>query len=161
MNTYTVLSQCPFHLGADVIINRKKEDVATVLAQHPVDIAMDCVAGENLGACLQVLAHGARWIVIATLGGTESELNMTDFFKRGVKLIGSTLRSRSMEMKAHVLSDLEKIIWPMFSSGEIKVIIHKTLSMIRAEEAHAILQNQENVGKVVLTVNQNSEMVDQ
>ena len=54
----------------------------------------DCVAGKNLGPCLQTMARGGRWIVIATLGGTQSELNMLDFFKRGVKLIGSTLRSR-------------------------------------------------------------------
>ncbi len=52
-------------LGADVVINRKNESIASVLAQHPVDVAMDCVAGKDLGACLQTMAHGGRWIVIA------------------------------------------------------------------------------------------------
>ena len=71
-------------LGADVIINRKQENIAEVLAQHPVDIAMDCVAGPGLGACLETMARGGRWIIIATLGSATSELNMLDFFKRGV-----------------------------------------------------------------------------
>ena len=94
-------------LGADVVINRKKENIAEVLAKHPVDVAMDCVAGPGLGACLETMARGGRWIVIATLGGITSELNMLDFFKRGVKLIGSTLRSRTSEMKADILAGLQ------------------------------------------------------
>ena len=139
-------------LGAAVVINRKKEDIAAVMKQHPVDVAMDCVAGKNLGPCLETMARGGRWIVIATLGGAVSDLNMTDFFKRGVKLIGSTLRSRTSEMKAEILAGLEKQLWPAFSSGKIKVLIHKTLPITEAEAAQAILQRQENLGKVVLTV---------
>ena len=141
-------------LGADVVINRKKENIAEVLAQHPVDVAMDCVAGPNLGPCLETMARGGRWIIIATLGGVTSELNMLDFFKRGVKLIGSTLRSRTSKMKAEILAGLEKQLWKSFSSGDIKVIIHKALPIEQAAEAHAILQNNENTGKVVLTVKQ-------
>jgi NADPH2:quinone reductase len=137
-------------LGADVVINRKKENIAEALAKHPVDVAMDCVAGKNLGPCLETMARGGRWIVIATLGGPVCELNMLDFFKRGVKLIGSTLRSRSSEMKAEILSGLETELWDKFSSGKIKVLIHKTLPMTMAEDAHAILQKNENLGKVVL-----------
>lgn len=139
-------------LGADVIINRRKENIAAALAKHPADVAMDCVAGADLGPCLETMARGGRWIVIATLGGAKSELNMTDFFKRGVKLIGSTLRSRPSAMKADILAGLEKQLWPSFSSGRIKVMIHKTLPVTQAEAAHAILQGQENLGKVVLTI---------
>ncbi len=140
-------------LGADVIINRKVQEIASVLAKHPVDIAMDCVAGSQLGPCLKTMARGGRWIVIASLGGTQGEIDMGDFFRRGIKLIGSTLRSRSSEMKAEILAGLEKQLWPSFSSGKIKVLIHRTLPITSAEEAHSILQHQENLGKVVLTIN--------
>ncbi len=139
-------------LGADVVINRKKQNIAEALAEHPVDVAMDCVAGPNLGPCLETMARGGRWIIIATLGAAVSELNMLDFFKRGVKLIGSTLRSRSSDMKAEILKGLEERLWPAFSSGEIKVLIHETLPMTEAARAHAILERQENLGKVVLTL---------
>jgi len=139
-------------LGADVVINRRKQDIAAALKGHPPDVAMDCVAGKDLGPCLQAMAPGGRWIVIATLGGTASELNMRDFFKRGVRLIGSTLRSRSSQVKAEILAGLERELWPALASGRIKVLIHKTLPITDAEAAHAILQRQENLGKVVLTV---------
>jgi NADPH2:quinone reductase len=140
------------NLGADVIINRKQQNIAEELAKHPVDVAMDCVAGPNLGPCLATMARGGRWIVIATLGSASSELNMNDFFKRGVKLIGSTLRSRSSEMKAEILQKLESALWAPLASGEIKVLIHATLPITEAEAAHAILERQENLGKVVLLI---------
>ncbi len=140
------------HLGADIVINHRKEDVASVLAQHPVDVAMDCVAGSKLGPCLATMARGGRWIVIATMGGPMADINMNDFFRRGVKLIGSTLRSRPSAVKAQILAGLESSLWPAFASGTIKVVIHKTVPITEAEAAHAILQRQENIGKVVLIV---------
>lgn len=137
-------------LGADVVINRKTENIADVLAAHPVDVAMDCVAGPQLGACLKTLARGGRWIVIATLGGAHGELDMLDFFKRGVKLIGSTLRSRTSALKAEILAGLEKQLWGAFSSGEIKVRIHRVLPITEAAAAQALMQGNENLGKIVL-----------
>ncbi|MCG6189709.1 NAD(P)H-quinone oxidoreductase [Maribellus maritimus] len=139
-------------LGADVVINRRNESIPDVLSKYSVDVALDCVAGPELGPCLEKMAYGGRWIVIATLGGSICELNMLNFFKRGVKLIGSTLRNRTLEMKAEVLGGLERQLWPAFSSGKIKVLIYKTLPITQVEEAHAILQNNENTGKVVVLI---------
>ena len=139
-------------LGADIVVNRKTDDIALVMDKYPVDIAMDCVAGAGLGRYLEKMARGGRWIVIATLGGTRTEIDMNIFFKRGIKLIGSTLRNRTAEMKAQILACLEKRLWSKFSSGAIKPVIYKTLPITQAEDAHAILQKNENLGKVVLTI---------
>ncbi len=138
-------------LGADVVIDRRREEIATVLARHPVDIALDCVAGPHLGPCLKTMAPGGRWIVIATLGGTQSDLDMRDFFRRGVTLIGSTLRSRSSAMKVEILARLETELWPAFVSGAIKLKIHATVPMPCAATAHDMLQASQNLGKVILT----------
>lgn len=139
-------------LGADVVVNRTVDDLRAAMDQHPVDIALDCISGPALGQCIEKMAIGGRWIVIATLGGALTEVNMDTFFRRGLKLIGSTLRSRSSEMKADILAALEKTLWPSFSSGAIKPVIYKTLPITEADQAHAILQRRENIGKVVLTV---------
>ncbi len=139
-------------LGADIVVNRTTEDLAAAMEQHPVDIAMDCIAGPELGRCVEKMALGGRWIVIATLGGTQTELDARVFFRRGLRLIGSTLRSRTPQMKAEILAGLEKSLWEAFSDGSIKPVVHATLPIARAEEAHAILENRENLGKVVLTV---------
>ena len=139
-------------LGADVVINHHEQDAVEVLAKYPVNVALDCVAGPQLGKSLMTMARGGRWIIIATLGGPVTEINVNDFFRRGVKLIGSTLRSRSTEMKAEVLGALEENIWPALAAGDIRIKIHAVLPVTEAEAAHAILQRRENLGKVVLRV---------
>jgi len=143
-------------LGADVVIHRTVDDLGAAMEEHAVDIALDCISGPALGQCIERMAIGGRWIVIATLGGALTEINMNTFFRRGIKLIGSTLRSRSSEMKTEILAGLERTLWPSFSSGAIKPVIYKTLPITEAEEAHAILQRRENIGKVVLTVKRNA-----
>ena len=140
-------------LGADIVVNRRTEDLGAVMDKHLVDIAMDCVAGPGLGANVVKMAPGGRWIVIATLGGPKTEIDMGLFFRRGLKLIGSTLRSRSPEMKVHILSGVESLLWGNFSNGQLRPIVHQALPMrTHAEEAHAILQSDSNIGKVVLTL---------
>jgi NADPH2:quinone reductase len=139
-------------LGADVIVNRKTEDPGAVMDRHPVDIALDCVCGPALGRYIKKMAVGGRWVIVATLGGPKTELDVNAFFRRGIRLIGSTLRSRTPEMKAEILAGLETRLWSKLASGEIRVVIHKTLPITQAEDAHAILERRENIGKVVLTV---------
>lgn len=139
-------------LGADVVINRTVDDLGAAMEKHPVDIALDCISGPGLGRHIEKMAIGGRWIVIATLGGARTEINMDTFFRRGLKLIGSTLRSRSSEMKANILAGLERTLWESFSSGTLKPVIYKTLPITEADRAHAILQRRENIGKVVLMV---------
>ena len=145
------------HLGADVVVNTKKEDITELLkaeleAGHPVDVAIDCLGGEIMGKCLHFLAHGARWIMIATLAGDLTQIDMRNIYVRNVRIIGSTLRSRKPEVKAQILANLVKDIWPKVSNGSVKPTIYKILPITEAEEAHAILYCGENVGKVVLKV---------
>ena len=145
------------HLGADVVVNSKKEDITKVLkaemeAGHPVDVAIDCLGGDIMGKCLHYLAHGARWIMIATLAGDMTQIDMRNIYVRNVRIIGSTLRSRKPEVKAQILASLVKDIWPKVSDGSIKPTIYKILPITEAEKAHAILYRGENVGKVVLKV---------
>ena len=144
-------------LGADIIVNTKKEDIVEVLKTqleegHPVDVAIDCVGGEIVGKCVHYLKHGARWIMIAALSGFHTEIDLKNIYVRNVRLIGSTLRSRAPEVKAQILSELVKDIWPKVESGEIKPTIHAVLPIQEAEAAHDILYKGQNIGKVVLTV---------
>ena len=144
-------------LGADIIVNTNKQDIAEVLrgeleAGRPVDIAIDCLGGSFMGGCLNYLAHGARWIMIAALAGTKTEIDLKNIYVRNVRIIGSTLRSRTPEFKAQLLAKLVSDVWPKVEAGYMKPSIYKILPITEAEAAHAILQRGENVGKVVLVV---------
>ena len=146
------------HLKADRVVVTTKEDIAEVLKEelengHPVDVAIDCLGGEIMGKCIHYLKHGARWIMIAALAGMKTEIDLKNIYVRNVRIIGSTLRSRTPEMKAQILADLVRKVWPKVESGEVKPTIYKVLPITEAEAAQDILYRGENVGKVVLTVN--------
>ena len=145
------------HLNADVVVNTDEMDIVEVLkAQlaegHSVDVAIDCLGGEVMGKCLPYLTHGARWIMIAALAGVKTEIDLKNIYVRNVRIIGSTLRSRTPQMKAQILAELVEKVWPKVETGEVKPTIYKVLPITEAEAAHDILYRGENVGKVVLTV---------
>lgn len=144
-------------LGADVIINSTTQDVAEILKQEeangtPVNVSMDCLCGETLGKSLPFMARGGYWIVISTLAGIETNIQLRPLLTKGLHLVGSMLRNRTPEFKAYILSELVKNVWPKIECGAIKPSIYKVLPMEQAEEAHAILERSENIGKVVLTI---------
>jgi len=145
------------HLCADVVVNTTKEDIAEVLKKelaegHGVDVAIDCLGGEVMGKCIHFLTHGARWIMIAALAGQKTEIDLKNIYVRNLRIIGSTLRSRTPQVKAEILAELVENVWPKVESGEVKPTIYKILPITEAEEAHDILYRGENVGKVVLQV---------
>lgn len=145
------------HLGADLVVATNKENIADVLrreleAGHPVDVAIDCLGGKDMGACLPYMQRGGRWIMIATLAGQLTEIDLKNIYVRNIRIIGSTLRSRTPEVKASILAALVRDVWPKVSAGEVRPTIYRVLPITEAEAAHDILYRGENTGKVVLTV---------
>lgn len=145
------------HLNADRVVVTSKEDISLVLKEelesgHSVDVAIDCLGGEIMGKCIHYLTHGARWIMIAALAGTKTEIDLKNIYVRNVRIIGSTLRSRTPEVKAQILAGIVRDVYPKIESGEVKPTIYKVLPITEAEAAHDILYRGENIGKVVLTI---------
>ena len=144
-------------LGADLIINSSRESVEDILRAEeergtPVKVSMDCLCGETLGKSLPYMAEGGYWVVISTLAGTETNIQLRPLLTKGLHLVGSMLRKRTPQFKAALLATLVREVWPKIESGEIKPSIYKVLPIEKAAEAHAILERGENIGKVVLTV---------
>ena len=145
------------YLNADVVIETTSCDLSEELKKleengTPIDIAIDCLGGDILGRCLKYVARGCRWIQIATLAGDLSTVDFRNIFVKNIKIIGSTLRSKTPEEKGQLLKELVLKLWPKFSSGEIAPEIYKTLPIEQADEAQQILYRGEIIGKVVLTV---------
>ncbi len=145
------------HLNADLVVNTSKDDISEVLkkeleAGRSVDVAIDCLGGEIMGKCIHYLTHGARWIMIAALAGQKTEIDLKNIYVRNVRIIGSTLRSRTPQVKAQILAELVEKVWSKVESGEVKPTIYEILPITEAEAAHELLYKGKNVGKVVLKV---------
>ena len=139
-------------IGADVVINRKTQDVAECLKNEKIDVALDCAGGALLGQSLDAMNPGGRWILVATLGGETTELPLRVLLKKHIRLMGSTLRSRSDAEKCDILRELAETIWPKITDGSIKPVINAVFDLEQAADAHAVLAAQKNIGKVILKV---------
>jgi NADPH2:quinone reductase len=145
------------HLKADIVVDASRENIADVLKQeaangHPLNLAIDCLGSEKVGECFPHVAYGCRWIMIATLAGDLSTVNLRTMFMKNIRLIGSTLRSKPPETKAKILADLVRDVWPKIEAGEVRPTIFKLLPIDGANAAHALLRDNVSAGKVVLTV---------
>lgn len=143
--------------GADLIVNTKNEDLVEVLRsfdekRKPVNLAIDCLGGVHMGKCLPYMAYMSKWIMIATLAGDFTQIDMRKLYVRNVRIVGSTLRSKPLSMKAKILKDLVENIWEKVSLGEIRPAIYAVLSITEAEKAHSLLYNDQSAGKVVLEI---------
>ncbi len=82
----------------------------------------------------------------------ETKINLEAVWRKRIRLIGSTLRSRTPEEKSAILQALQRELWPLFSTRKLITNIHATFPIRNVEEAHGVLRRAENIGKVVLTL---------
>ena len=144
-------------LRADRVIVSAREDTAQVIREeaekgHPMDVAIDCLAGETIGQCFPYVNEGCRWVLISTLAGVTTTVPLRALLTKGIVLKGSMLRKRSVQEKSDILAALVTQIWPKLADGSIRPIIYQTLPIAQAKAAHEILERGENIGKVVLKV---------
>lgn len=145
------------HLQTDYIVNTSKEKLADVMKRelkmgNPIDIAVDCLGGATVGECLPYMNFDGRWIMIATLAGDPTMVDMRSMYARRTRLIGTNLRSRTLEQKKKLLNDMVELIWPKVESGEIRATICREYPIEEAEEAQALMQSGKSAGKIVLRV---------
>lgn len=145
------------HLNADYVIVQEKESIPEVFKRfeeegHPINVAMDCLAGKDMGEALSYMARGGYWVIISTLAGVTSEIQLRPILTKGLHLVGSMLRNRSNEEKEKLLKHLQRDFFKYFKDGTIKPSIYKILDIAQVEEAHNILLTNKNVGKVVLKI---------
>lgn len=145
------------NLNADVVVNTAVESLADTFKTEeenktPVNMAMDCLCGEMLGESIPYMAEGGYWVIISTLAGTETNLQLRPILTKGIHIVGSMLRKRSVSEKTEILSELVAKVWPKIENGEIKINVYKTFPIEMAEEAQKVLERGENIGKVVLKV---------
>lgn len=145
------------HLKADVVVDTSREKLADVMQREldegrGVDICIDCLGGETVGECLKHMKHGGRWIMIATLAGDPTNVDLRSMYVRNTRLIGTTLRSRSSAAKKEILGNMVREIWPKVESGEVRPTIWKVYPIQEAEAAQDEMASGRSVGKIVLTV---------
>lgn len=150
--------KCRFceRLGAIRAVNYHDEDFVAALkeptAGRGVDVILDMVAGDYLARNLELLAPEGRVIVIATMGGSQTQIDLRQVMTKRLIITGSTLRPRSVSFKSRIKARLLERVWPLIESGAVRPIIDRQLSLTEAAEAHAYMESSAHKGKIILTV---------
>ncbi len=142
-------------LGADHAINYKSQDFSAeakaLTGGKGVDVILDMVAGCYVEREVQCLAEDGRLVIIAVQGGIQSGFNAGLVLRKRLVITGSTLRPRPVAFKAAIAQALRAKVWPLLASGAVKPVIHSTFPAADAAQAHALMETNAHIGKIVLT----------
>lgn len=142
-------------LGAQHTIDYKsesfKEKVKELTAGKGVDVIIDFIAGPYFQDNLSSLNTDGRLVMLALLGGINvPEANLVSILRKRLSIMGSTLRSRSPEYQARLTKEMSDFILPRLEDGRIKPIIDRVYSWEQVNQAHALMEANQNKGKIVL-----------
>ena len=142
-------------LGADQVINYKtrdfQEEVKRLTSGQGVNVILDMVAGSYVAKEIESLSEEGRLVIIAVQGGIKSEINAGLVLRRRLTVTGSTLRPRPIAFKQAIAQALLKNVWPLLERGSIKPVIYRTFPAAEAAQAHALMESNSHIGKIVLT----------
>ncbi len=142
-------------LGADHAINYRThdfvEEVQRATDKRGVNVVLDMVAGAYVAREIKCMAEDARLVIIAVQGGVEAQIDAGVVLRKRLTITGSTLRPRPIAFKGQIAKSLLEKVWPWLESGRIKPVIHQVFPAAQAAAAHALMESNEHIGKLVLT----------
>ena len=144
-------------LGAQHTIDYKKESFREKILELTngagVDVVIDFVAAPYFQDNLECLATDGRLVMLALLGGVKvPEANLVPVLRKRLSILGSTLRSRSAEYQIKLTEDLSKFLLPRLQERKIKPVIDKIFPWEEVNEAHSLMEQNKNKGKIVLEI---------
>lgn len=142
-------------LGATRAINYAKEDFVAVVKEatggHGADVILDMVGGDYIGRNYSAAAVEGRIVQIAFLRGARAEVDFMRLMLKRLTHTGSTLRARDVAFKAGIARALEATVWPLIAAGSVRPVVDSTYPAAEAAKAHARMETNAHMGKIVLT----------
>jgi NADPH:quinone reductase len=143
-------------LGLDIAIDAANTDFADVALDvtngRGVDGILDLVGGDYLPGNLRALAVKGRLLLVGLVAGSKHELDMRMVLRKRVTIIGTVLRSRSLDEKIAVARAFAHAVLPLLQRGAVRAIVDQVLPLEDAPRAHQIVADNQTFGKVVLRV---------
>lgn len=143
-------------LGADTLVDYKAEDFAETVSQvtagRGADVVLDFVGAAYFEKHMRCLAIGGRLVVIGVLGGVTAELNLAQLLMRRTQILGLVMRSRPVADKIAISRAFSRNWLPRFAGGALRPVVDSVFPLSDARAAHERMEQNANVGKIVLTV---------
>ncbi|MBM3592884.1 MAG: NAD(P)H-quinone oxidoreductase [Alphaproteobacteria bacterium] len=143
-------------LGADAAIDYRAQDFAEEVKRltdgKGVDVILDMVGADYFARNLKSLARDGRLVIIAFLGGFNTEADLRPIMVKRLTVTGSTMRPRTTAEKGEIAAALAAKVWPMLEAGKAGPRIFQTFPLAEAVAAHRLMESSAHIGKIMLKV---------
>ena len=140
--------------GANHVFDYRSQEFAaeikTLTKKRGVDVILDHIGAKYLEPNLKSLAVYGRLVLIGVMGGIKADVNLAMIMVKRQQLIGSVLRSRSINEKAKIIQQFETTVMPLFATGAIEPLIAASYPLSEASKAHQLMEKGGHFGKIVL-----------
>jgi putative PIG3 family NAD(P)H quinone oxidoreductase len=141
-------------LGADLVIDYTTDDFVAATKDFTdgrgVDVVLDIVGAKYLARNIEALAPDGRITVIGFQGGNTAELDLRKLMAKRGSISSTGLRARALADKARIVAGVQREVWPLIEAGAVKPIVHTTLPLAAAAEAHDLMESSDHLGKILL-----------
>ncbi len=145
------------NLGVDHAIDYKTQDfqekVLAYTQQEGVDVIIDFIAAPYLHKNMHCLRTDGRLVLLALLGGAKADsFDMGEVLQKRLQIIGSTLRSRSLDYQIRLTKDFADFALSKFQHQQLHPVIDKVFDWQDVQQAHKYMESNQNTGKIVMKV---------
>jgi putative PIG3 family NAD(P)H quinone oxidoreductase len=142
--------------GAADAINYRTEDFVQrtqeITGGRGVDVVLDMVGGAYIPSNVGLLRRDGRLVFIAFLQGSRCDMDFMPVMLKRLRVMGSTMRPRSVQEKATIRDALAREIWPAFDAGRLQTHLFATFPFEQAGDAHRLMESSRHIGKIVLQI---------
>ncbi len=134
-------------IGADVTINYKNIDFSEVVLDvtngRGVDVVLEHVGAATWDQSIASLAKNGRLVSCGVTTGNIGTINIRKLYQKQLTVMGSALGT---------VTELRTLVH-LAGQGKLEPIIDRALPLQCAGEAHLLLENRQNFGKICLCPN--------
>jgi putative PIG3 family NAD(P)H quinone oxidoreductase len=147
--------------GATAVVDYRDADwpdqVRAAAGEAGVDVVLDSQGGDYVPLEMALLARGGRIVLITSHRAPTATISTRDIYIRNLTITGSTLRARPPAYKGRIARELVEQVWPLLEDGRIRTHLCGIHKLEDAARAQSVLDANEQIGKLVLTVSDVAE----
>ena len=142
--------------GVDVPVNVREQSVVEAVERATggggVAVIIDAVGGAAAADNLAAAAIGGRWITVGRVDGKSAQIELNEFARKRLELIGVTFRTRSLSQRIRVVERFARSVLPALASGALRPKVDRVFALAEADAAQEHVRSGRHFGKVVLRV---------
>jgi putative PIG3 family NAD(P)H quinone oxidoreductase len=116
----------------------------------PVDVVLELVGGAYVATDVRAAALKGRIVVIGAMAGAQCDLEVALLMVKRLHMMGTVLRSRSLDEKTAATDAFARDVVPMLEEGTVAPVLAATFPLADAPAAYELLASDTTFGKVVL-----------